>query len=181
MMVHTKNNGILGSSGRSEDGYARDSNKGVPKKQKPLGPKECKIKLLKLVGGRDYSTSMMWEKLSKAGFEDSVISETIEYAVNSKLLNDARYAEMFIASKKSLGWGQKKIEIELGNRGVSCEILSGYPEEYFSEDVEIARAVDLLRTHNTSAKDVRASHYRYLLSKGFSPTIASKAIKRSEY
>lgn len=173
---------IYGSSGGSSGGET--SNGTVGRRSRPAqaadkqkGPKECKLKLLKLLGMRDYSVASMRSKLSDAGFADADIEAALDYATSSGLMDDSRYAESFIASKKELGWGRGRIERALSEKGVDCEQLEGYPDAFFSQEEELERAKKCLMSHHTSAKNVRDSHYRYLLSKGFSTYIASCALR----
>lgn len=154
---------------------ARASSKHAVKK--PVGEKECKAKMLKLLSIRDYSISNMRGKLADSGFGEDDIDGAIDFAVESGLMDDSRYAEAYIASKKELGWGRGRIERALDDRGVDCGELEDYPDAFFPQDEELERAKRCLRSHRTSAKNARESHYRYLLSKGFSTYIASRAIR----
>lgn len=173
---------IYGSSGGSgggdaSAGTARRASKAKQAADKQKGPKECKLKLLKLLGMRDYSIASMRSKLSDAGFSDADIEAALDYATSSGLMDDSRYAESFIASKKELGWGRGRIERALSDKGVDYEQLEGYPDAFFSQEDELERAKKCLMSHHTSAKNVRDSHYRYLLSKGFSTYVASCALR----
>ena len=171
-----RSGGVYGSSGASNQN-CRGSNIKPQGKSRDLSPKQCKIKMLKLLASRDYSVLTMRQKLEAAGFEQDAIEQAIEYGVKSKLLDDKRYAELYVSTKKSIGWGRQRIERELANKGVNCNIIPGYPECVFSSDDELKRAIELVRKHHTAAKNPRDSHYRYLISKGFSPAIAAKALK----
>ncbi|MGI6217171.1 MAG: regulatory protein RecX [Coriobacteriales bacterium] len=180
VMVHTRSNGVFGSSGRSEgsDGSAGTEHKTrSKKKESELGIKECKAKMLKLLGMRDYTKKMMRDKLLSAGFPEEVVEETIDFGVGKKLLNDNRFADFYISAKQEAGWGKQRIERELEEKGVDLDEVPGYPDEYFDDDAEVERAISLVKHHRVNSKNVRESHYRYLLSKGYSPSIASKALR----
>ncbi len=142
-----------------------------------LGERACKAKLLKLLGMRDYAVESMRSKLLGAGFQPDVVQKTIEYALRTKFLDDTRYAENHIASKKDMGWGRGRIEKSLAEKGIDCSLLPGYPEALFPEADEVDRAVRCVRSHRTSAKNVRDAHYRYLISKGYSASVASRALR----
>lgn len=182
--MQTVNNGrIYGSSGRVEDPKDNLDGHGVlgsgskNKSKKKLGEKECKAKLLKLVGMRDYSVESMKTKLLAAGFKIDDIDKIIEFACKHGFLNDKRYAQNFILSKQELGWGRARIEKSLDDKGVDYSEIDGYPDEFFSEDSEVTRAIKCICTHHTSSKNVRDAHYRYLLSKGYSTSVASRALR----
>ncbi len=145
--------------------------------KKPLGDRECKAKLLKLIAMRDYSVQSMRSKLASSGFEPEVVEHTIEYALRTKFLDDKRYAQSFISGKKEMGWGRGRIEEALAEKGVDCSELAGYPDVLFAEEDEVARALKCVRSHRTSAKNARDAHYRYLISKGYSAGVASRALR----
>jgi regulatory protein len=69
-----------------------------------------------------------------------------------------------------------RIERELERYGIELRYRAGYPEEFFTDEDEIERASACLARLHSRAKDQEAARYRHLLSKGFSPTTAWKAL-----
>ena len=166
------------AGGRSFGGSTgKSAGKASGKAEKKLGPAECRAKMLQLLAMRDYSVHAMTEKLSKAGFSEKDVKAAVAMAVKTRLMDDNRYGLAYISYKKEAGWGRQKIEQELGKQGVDYASLPGYTDELFDEDDELERARRCLASHHTSSKDPRAAHYRYLLSKGFSPAVCSRALR----
>ena len=175
MATSYRKSGAFGSSGGPAANEADVQQPGKPAKGKTV--KACKAKLLTLLAGRDYSTHAMKEKLLKAGFTEAMADEAIKMAVDARLMDDVRYAGLFISSKSELGWGRKKIEAALERQGIDCRELEGYPDGLFSADSELARALRSIRGHKTRAKNERDAHYRYLLSRGYSPDVCARALR----
>ncbi len=182
--MQTVNSGrVYGSSGGSEklktnlDGCSFFHTNTKKPTNKKLSEKDCKAKLLKLISMRDYSVESMKTKLKSSGFKDEDIDKTIEFGCKHGFLNDKRYAQNFILSKQELGWGRARIEKSLEDKGVEYLEIDGYPDEFFSDDSEIKRAIKCISSHRTSSKNIRDAHYRYLLSKGYSSSVASRALR----
>lgn len=150
----------------------------VDKPAKKLGLRECKLKMLQLLNTRDFSEFSMRQRLAKAGFPQDVIDQAVAYALKSRLIDDKRFADLFISSRVQAGYGRQRIERELQERGIDCFEVPGYPDAYFDDEDELSRALSCLDSHHTSAKNARDSHFRYLLNKGFSSSIASRALRQ---
>ena len=103
------------------------------------------------------------------------------------------------------GCGRKGIEDELDRAGIAASDIPGWPEEFFSVDdfdpfrvnanaedgvvgcsfgsesgdeQEIERALALLRRKPPRSKNIQASAYRKLVTKGYSTSVASAATRR---
>ena len=74
---------------------------------------------LKLLRGRDYTISKLCAKL-EAKFGGSVPPEVIEQLLEKKFLNDRRFAENYIAKRKSCGVQQ--VREELLALGISAKL-----------------------------------------------------------
>ena len=189
-MPAVRRNGVFGSSGASDgdqkskrdDGRTRGHrSRRAPAAGKKLDAAQCKVKMLQMLGARDYSVKAMEERLSRAGFAPDDIRLAVKSALDSGLLDDMRYADLYISSRRELGWGRSRIERELRKQGIECSSIPGYPDAYFSSDDELERARELLRRHRTSAKDVKAAHYRYLVSKGFDHATVMRALSEEGF
>ena len=74
---------------------------------------------LKLLRGRDYTISKLCAKL-EAKFGGSVPPEVIEQLLEKKFLNDRRFAENYIAKRKSCG--AQQVREELLALGISAKL-----------------------------------------------------------
>ncbi|MDA0774975.1 MAG: regulatory protein RecX [Proteobacteria bacterium] len=81
-------------------------------------------KALDIISRREHSEKEIREKLYKK-FNDHKVSELVITSLIEKgLVNDHRFAEMYIVARKRKGFGPKKIAYELLAKGVSDDISS---------------------------------------------------------
>ncbi|MBL6817835.1 MAG: regulatory protein RecX [SAR86 cluster bacterium] len=81
-------------------------------------------KALDIISRREHSEKEIREKLYKK-FNDHKVSElAITSLIEKGLVNDHRFAEMYIVARKRKGFGPKKIAYELLAKGVSDDISS---------------------------------------------------------
>lgn len=81
-------------------------------------------KALDIISRREHSEKEIREKLYKK-FNDHKVSElAITSLIEKGLVNDHRFAEMYIIARKRKGFGPKKIAYELLAKGVSDDISS---------------------------------------------------------
>ena len=122
-----------------------------------------------------------------------------------RLIDDTRYGAVLIRTRVAQGRGRKGIEDELERAGIAASDIPGWPEEFFSVDdfdpfrvnanaeddvvgcsfgsessdeQEIERALALLRRKPPRSKNIQASAYRKLVTKGYSTSVASAATRR---
>jgi regulatory protein len=137
---------------------------------------EARKKAERLLSVRERSEAELRDRLARAGFDEPIIDRVINEARSVGFIDDARFIRLYIAGKKRSGWGRLRIERELTRYGIELRCRAGYPEEFFTDEDEIERASVCLARHHSRAQDKEAARYRHLLSKGFSPTTAWKAI-----
>jgi regulatory protein len=128
-----------------------------------------------LIGTRDRSEAELRERLRRAGFQDSIVEQVMDEVLAVGLVDDCRFVQVYVASKRHSGWGRIRIEQELRRYGIELRQCEGYPEEFFPEGDELERACACLESFCSRAKDQNAARYRHLMAKGFSPEIAWKA------
>ena len=139
----------------------------------------CKARLLRLLNTRERCESELRFKLSSDGYPSELIDELLSWALDCNLVSDQRFAEAYIAGKKNLGWGRERIERELQARDINPSTLDGYPDSFFNEEDELARAFGQASRVYQGKQDQRQAVYKRLLSKGFSTSVAFRVA--SEY
>ena len=75
-------------------------------------------KALDIISRREHSQKELTGKLLDKFSEEEIVYSVINNLVNKNLLNDARYSEAYVVSRKRKGFGPKKIMYELISRGV---------------------------------------------------------------
>ncbi len=134
-------------------------------------------KVERLINKRDYSSQELHDKLRRDGYSAEVCDELVDRARETRLVDDERYASVFIRSKVYAGWGRMKIERELSRRGIRAEEVQGWPEEFFSDDDERERAHELASRRRLTGKNDFQKIVRFLCGKGYSMNIAIDAAK----
>ena len=71
---------------------------------------------------REHSKREIKDKLLKRFDENDQINQVIEKLVSNNLVNNLRFAELYVISRKRKGFGPKKIAYELFTKGISESI-----------------------------------------------------------
>ena len=86
-------------------------------------------KALDIISRREHSKHELKNKLLKKFDVPDLIDEVITKLIENNLINDSRYAHMYVLVRKRKGFGPKKIEFELMSRGINSSISSSAIEE----------------------------------------------------
>lgn len=113
-------------------------------------------KALDIISRREHSEKEIREKLYKK-FNDHKVSELVVTSLIEKgLVNDHRFAEMYIIARKRKGFGPKKIAYELLAKGVSDNISSQALNE------EGGWRIAALNAFNKKYKNGKADNFKEL-------------------
>ena len=162
-------------------------------------------KVTRLACARERGSRELIDRLVRDGFSQEVAESAVQRALDCGLIDDTRYGAVLVRTRVSQGRGRKGIEDELERAGIAASDIPGWPEEFFSVDdfdpfrvnanaeddvvvcsfgsessdeQEIERALALLRRKPPRSKNVQASAYRKLVTKGYSTSVASAATRR---
>lgn len=143
-----------------------------------LEGKICFAQLTEMLSRRDYAVLEARERLLNYGYREVEIDAALSKAIDVRFLDDCRFATYFISERIRRGWGRRKIEIELKRKGVDASDLPGYPEDFFSVDDELDRAIELLSRKSIPSVRPQEKLVRHLMAKGFSYSVSSEAARR---
>ena len=88
-------------------------------------------KSLDIVSRREHSRYELMQKLNKRFPETiPIIEDVLDKLVTNKILDDERFAEMYLNSRARKGFGPKKIEMELYSKKVESLFISNAIEAY---------------------------------------------------
>ncbi|MBF0911487.1 MAG: regulatory protein RecX [Atopobiaceae bacterium] len=145
---------------------------------KEISAQCIKFRIESLIVKRDYSTYELQKKLSLDGYQKNVINEAVSRAVEVGLINDYRFAEFYVHSKISQGWGPIKIKNEGSKKGIDVESLKGWPELFFENVDQFEVAYRLASRKHLTGKNDFQKLVRFLSSKGYSFSISSSVAKK---
>lgn len=135
-------------------------------------------RIMRIASKREISSAKMKNKLKACGYCDEAIELALEEAYSISAIDDIRYCECLIRTTLSSGRGLSKVEREIRDLGISLEDLESY-QEYLEvgESDRIDIALEILYRRPPRSKNIYASAYRKLISKGYPNNIASAAAK----
>ena len=135
-------------------------------------------KALDLVSRREHSQYELIQKLSKRFPETMPIIEKVvkKLAVNN-ILNDERFAEMYLNSRARKGFGPKKIEMELNFKKVDSSFIAIAIAEYESW-TENAQNELLKKFKGIKPTDYNSKmkQKQFLFNRGFSTQIIERIL-----
>ena len=135
-------------------------------------------KALDLVSRREHSRHELMQKLDKRYPNSTpIIEDVLDKLEANKILDDERFAEMYLNSRARKGFGPKKIEMELHSKKVDSFLISNAVEAYESW-LENAQ-----RELKKKFKDQKPTDYQskmkqkqFLFTRGFSSPIIDKIL-----
>ena len=135
-------------------------------------------KALDLVSRREHSRHELMQKLDKR-YPNSIpiIEDALDKLETNKILDDERFAEMYLNSRARKGFGPKKIEMELHSKKVDSFFISNAVEAYESW-LENAQKVLKKKFKDQKPTDYQSKmkQKQFLFTRGFSSPIIDKIL-----
>lgn len=131
-----------------------------------------------LVGRRDYSVGELSARLLRDGYAPQTVEHACRRSVECGLVDNARFADAFIRSKLSQGWGRARIERELSRRGIDADGVPGWPGLYLTQESEEKTAYELASRRRLTGKNDYEKIVRFLSTRGFPLGLATRTARR---
>ncbi len=128
----------------------------------------------------------VFEKLRKSGFGEEVIKFAIDFVKEYKLIDDEKYAALFIQEKaKFKKWGINKIKIELLQKGIEKKIIEEQIDYLYNEEIDFENALKLAEKKlkailSKPTEKQRQSVTNHLLNRGYNWDIIKKVLQELE-
>ena len=104
-------------------------------------PRDARIAAMRLLTRREHSSQEIKQKLVYKGFDSALIENLIKELRQENLLSDERFAESYVRSRISRGYGPSRIRQELRQRGTNDEIIEATVIDNDNQWFELARSV----------------------------------------
>jgi SOS response regulatory protein OraA/RecX len=146
----------------------------------PIEYRLAKERALRLLGYREHSAAELRGKLRDSGYPQAVAAAVTDRFVEVELVDDARFAGLWTRSRIAAGYGPRRIRRELSQRGIDADLIDRELSESFDPREELGRARAALGSHAATDRAGRERLVRRLVSKGFSLSIALRAVEGCE-
>ncbi|MDR1558809.1 MAG: RecX family transcriptional regulator [Clostridiales bacterium] len=119
------------------------------------------------------------EKKLTGDYAPDIITRVMDMLYSYKYIDDAAYAAEYVKERASAGYGPRKIEWELRERGVGRELIDAALEQVEGERVRIAAAALRARYRNKPVMDdkERSRAFGFLARRGFDAETADEALR----
>jgi len=126
-------------------------------------------KALGIVSRREHSEKEIKNKLLEKFDAPEIIEQVVLKLIENNLINDIRFAEMYVLIRKRKGFGPKKIQFELMARGIDDSISSLVITEEGSWKEAAQKAFNKKFKNGTSQEfKERNKQKTFLQNRGFS-------------
>ncbi|MFQ3325098.1 MAG: regulatory protein [Pseudomonadales bacterium] len=136
------------------------------------------LSAMNMLAMREHSRFELEQKLCKKSEDNALIAIVLNKLESDNLLDDQRFALMFIRSKSNNGFGLYKIKQELQAKGVAKILIADTLAELEINWFEKASELYLKRVARVTDIDIKEKHKqsRYLQNRGFSGEIARAVV-----
>ena len=126
-------------------------------------------KAMDLLMRREHAVAELQKKLIAKDYDVDIVSEVVERLADEGLVSDDRFTEAFVRYRRNNGYGPRRIQSELRERGVSEKIQSTYLDSGDPQWFEQAAQVQSKRFGDGLPEDFkeRARRARFLQYRGF--------------
>lgn len=151
-------------------------------RKKPITPEAARIRMADLCARAEHCEQEVREKLRKMGLPETETEKIIDFLIEGRFIDNARYARAFANDKvRFAGWGRRKIRMALMLKRIpSADIAEALEQIDKKEYAEaLARAAESkCRGLDLGEYADRTRLFRSLAQKGFENELVTKEIRR---
>lgn len=145
--------------------------------------KRAKKRAMHLLEDMDRTESALRDKLKSGFYPETAIDGAIAYVKSFGYLDDARYAENFVMSRKE-SKSKREIKALLSQKGVADELISQAFEQCYGEEAEEEAIRRILKKKHVGPGQMEEREYQkilgYLARKGFRYETIRHVIQNNE-
>lgn len=145
-----------------------------------LTPANVRMSAMNLLAMREHSEHELKTKLAKKFDQKEWISAEVDKLKRDGLQSDERFTDAYINMRLRQGKGALIIQMELRDKGISEQVISGQLSKHQDWD-QLALRAYLKKFGCAPASDVKekSRRMRFLSSRGFSPSSIQYAFKNA--
>lgn len=152
------------------------------RKKPPLTKEKAIERMTGLCARAEHCESEIRDKLRRAGMSSADAESVIDYLVEHRFVDDARYARAFTSDRYRFSeYGRNKIRMALAAKhidsGIIAEALADIDHDRYAE-VLIKATRQRARSLDLEEYDQRAKLYRRLISRGYESPLVLSAIEK---
>ena len=144
-------------------------------------PLEARKKAMDYLARREYGQRELERKLANAGFDADIAADAVLQLRSDGLQDDRRFAEAFARSRVHQGKGPTRVRADLGERGVSSElvedVLAKMSVDWFAQAAEV-RIKKFGADYPTVFKE-KARQMKFLQYRGFEQAHIQAAVQKT--
>jgi regulatory protein len=140
---------------------------------------QCREAALRLLTRREHSVHELRQKLFQRDFSTALVDELLLRLIDTELLSDQRFAEVFVRSRIGRGHGPVRIRMDLKQKGVADALASQALAEAEADWFELARQQREKRFGLAAEleRKEQAKQWRFLQYRGFDAEQVRYALK----
>lgn len=144
----------------------------LPKVKRTKTPEQALAALMRMAARAERSSGDALRLMRNWGVEQSEQRKVLQKLIDSKFIDDSRYAQAFVRDKMRFsGWGAYKLRAALRAKGISAEIIDEALEP-INREVSADRLAAQLRSKSRSIKyssvyELKNKLTRYAASLGY--------------
>lgn len=143
---------------------------------------KARMYALKLLSYRERSEWEIKKRMKRKGYQKEIIEDTLDYLKEQGLINDERFARIWIEDRIKGGYGRRRIYYELSEKRVDKEIVDELIKKLCPRVNEISTAFHLIEKNKRFLKEEKNSRIRkisaFLERRGFSFDIINEVIEK---
>lgn len=143
----------------------------------------CLNKALRILARRDHSLEELRRKLIERGYGREETQSSLNECLRLGYLDDERFAHAYLRQLQRKGYGINGIRHKLYSRGIAREIVESCTIRHCTDavELEVCRKALAKKTKHPgkyqSVRDLRPKLQRFLIGRGFSPSIVYQVLK----
>lgn len=140
-------------------------------------------KALFLLAIREHSRYDLQQKLLQRGYLREDITRVLEQLIEQKFQSDERFAESYVYSRSSKGYGPERIRLELQQKGVAESVIDIVFKTTEIDWQVLAQKVYQKKFGNTQSQDFqeKIKRQQFMRYRGFGEASTLKTSKESAF